>query len=395
MTTVRVSAAVMTHPRRARLAEGLARRTGIPCVVADPEPAGRPNALRTSAEAWSRTTDDATHHLVVQDDIEPSAALLSTAHKAAARFPGRAIAFYTNWDCRNASAVRLAALAGAGWVSAIDGEYTPTLALLLPGRHARGFARYARRLVPTHTDDDEVMTEYLAAREVPVLLSVPNLVDHLDVTSIAGNNPEGERRACCYAPGQVPASGVLTGFTAVPHFRAGQLRVLVRGDGRPPRWTSTPWTTAGESLGVDIVRLEDDWRAWQGRSPEATALADRFGTTALRSLWAAGFLLGHAARTLGTGRDPVAGLRSEALRTLAVGGLLTLTRDTGAGETAHRLRLLADSGARSGEKAAATRGFVPHARATAQAPSGETPGGEREAPAEGTPRGERDCTPSS
>jgi hypothetical protein len=41
---------------------------------------------------------------------------------------------------------------------------------------------------------------YLRAHQVPALVKVANLVEHLDLPSTVGNNWMGHRRAACYLP---------------------------------------------------------------------------------------------------------------------------------------------------------------------------------------------------
>jgi hypothetical protein len=67
---VSLSVAVMTHPRRRDHAQKLAAALHpYPVdIVLDPAPDGPPESLRTAVRAWA-AAGDATHHLVVQDDI--------------------------------------------------------------------------------------------------------------------------------------------------------------------------------------------------------------------------------------------------------------------------------------------------------------------------------------
>jgi hypothetical protein len=106
-----------TSPARLRL-DGLA-------IDSDPE--GPPSALRTALVAWSAVIPGASHHLVVQNDVDAAVELLEIVARAAARFPEEALVFYTNWHARNGAAARLAALAGAAWVRGVPDEFTPSL----------------------------------------------------------------------------------------------------------------------------------------------------------------------------------------------------------------------------------------------------------------------------
>ena len=135
---VRLSAVVMTHPRRRAAAEAL--RDLHPDldlgIVVDPDPDGPPDALRTARLAWSAVRDDATHHLVVQDDMRLIDGFAAHAARAAAAMPGQVLCFFTEWGSRTSHALRLATLEGASWVPVID-PYVPTTALLLPAEVAQ------------------------------------------------------------------------------------------------------------------------------------------------------------------------------------------------------------------------------------------------------------------
>lgn len=110
MTKPQVSSAVMTHPVRLAQAQDLAERLRLDGLALDPAPEGPPSALRTALVAWSAAAPEASHHLVVQDDVDAPAELLEIVTGAAARFPDEALVFYTNWHARNGAAARLAAL---------------------------------------------------------------------------------------------------------------------------------------------------------------------------------------------------------------------------------------------------------------------------------------------
>src|SRR5262245_1863058 len=69
---VRISTAVMAHPARREQAEQLQRRHPElnAEIVFDPDPDGKPATLRTAVAAWSRIREGATHHFVMQEDVQ-------------------------------------------------------------------------------------------------------------------------------------------------------------------------------------------------------------------------------------------------------------------------------------------------------------------------------------
>ncbi|MFJ7955777.1 hypothetical protein ACIQ62_05725 [Streptomyces sp. NPDC096319] len=357
MATARLSVTVMTHPARSAMASGLvALLGGEVTVVTDPEPGGAPNPLRTSVEAWAAFEEGATHHLVLQDDVVPSEDLLTVARAAAVRFPRSAVAFYANWDGPDGSAVRLGALAGAGWVEAIDEIYTPTLALMLPVEHAARFSEEARPIVPKRREDDAVMLDYLERHHVPVVVSIPNLIEHQGTESIAGNSAERWRSACSHRNLGVPGSDVLDGLNAVPHYREGATYALVLEGERAGRrvWRRTPWRRAEQALGVDAARVDSSWGAWSRRDQAARYVEGAIGPAAARELWAAAYLIGLASERLRPGGwTPDDKVRSAALSTLGVGGLIPVVKWHELEEARFVMHHLAMAGADHGASAAA------------------------------------------
>ncbi|AZM57454.1 hypothetical protein DMA15_04555 [Streptomyces sp. WAC 01529] len=196
-----ISAAVMAHPRRrteaARLARALSRWGAR--TVHDPRPDGPPTTLRTAWAAWGAIRPDATHHLVLQDDVELCRDFIERVESAVREHPDTPLAFYANWDSWNGAATRAAALRNERWVPAVPGEWTPTLALLLPRRDVTALLR------ATHPDgadpepDDVVLARELGARGRQVLISVPHLVEHTGHPSLIGNDTYGPRHSACFA----------------------------------------------------------------------------------------------------------------------------------------------------------------------------------------------------
>ncbi|WP_414939650.1 hypothetical protein [Amycolatopsis sp. cmx-11-51] len=221
----------MAHPRRREEAEALARLdpAGATRVVLDPEPDGPPMAARTTKLAWSSVPDDATHFLVLQDDVQLADGFFEHARKAAERLPDDAIAFYANWNSRNGAAVRMAAAAGADWATAVN-EYAPCLALMLPAEVARGYAGYAVR----NRDGwpcDVLMFRYLKALEVPIRIAVPNTVEHSGLPSVAGNDAHGLRRSACFSGTAPSAAGdVVAEHEVIPFHKHLTSECAVRGD---------------------------------------------------------------------------------------------------------------------------------------------------------------------
>ncbi|RJQ75890.1 hypothetical protein D5S19_31185 [Amycolatopsis panacis] len=268
-----LSGSVLTHPSRGEAAIRTAAQAppGALTVVTDPEPAGPPTAVRTMVAACESIPAGSTHHLVVQDDMLLAPGLFDRARAAIAAMPGAALALFSLWDSRNGGAVRLGALTGVRWVRAVN-EYTPCAALILPSAVAAGYVGYVRQRWDTWPEDI-LMHQYLRATGVPCFVSVPNLAEHDDPPSIAGNAFRGPRRSACYRPADRPGQEDrrLDALPAVPFFKNGVAQCVVRvPHADPPRWLhleTEPYLsglgarhlTAPRVRGLDPVAVQGTW----------------------------------------------------------------------------------------------------------------------------------------
>ncbi|MGI5402901.1 NAD-dependent epimerase/dehydratase family protein [Streptomyces sp. CA-135486] len=226
---VKLSGAVMTHPRRLEEAQLLAAVDvqGRIKVVVDPEPEGRPTALRVAPLSWECVDPDATHHLVLQDDVVLAEGFFDYAEQAAAAAGDEAVAFYAGWETRNGAVARLAALTGAPWAYTLQ-EHVPCYALMLPAEVARGYTRFQQEDEPGWPYD-VVVQRYLNARGIPVRFCTPSLVQHMDMPSLAGNAYHGLRQATLFADKAVESATYdSVRFPVVPFYQYGQARCAVQ-----------------------------------------------------------------------------------------------------------------------------------------------------------------------
>jgi hypothetical protein len=297
-----LSVVIMTHPARADRSLLIARK--YPkwdlSVVTDPDPDGRRGALRTARVAWRTITPGATHHLVIQDDVDFQPNFFEQVSVAAARHPDKALAFFAEWGCQTASVVRIAALRGASWAEVID-SYIPTQALLLPAEAAREAAEYLAT-VRDDTSDDGTMHEYLLKAGLPQLVSVPNLVQHLDLPSVSGNARMGPRRATCYSPalaaGGLRGDTAVTGLTRVPYYSwwAGRGETCIRADARSILWRIVPTAAMlADDLRVTSSSLQSACTAGLAEISPGFREAGLVDEATIRHLWFAAFGLGVAA----------------------------------------------------------------------------------------------------
>jgi hypothetical protein len=318
---VRLTGAVITHPRRAAAARALVASApaGFLELVLDPDPDGPPNGLRTSIRAWSEIPAGSTHHLVLEDDARLAPGFRAQAERAAAAAPEAAIVLYNNWSSRNGAAVRLGALAGARWAAPVA-EYTANVALILPADVGAGFGDYARAHGGTWPDD-VILARYLADAGVRTYMTVPNLAQHGELPSISGNELHGLRLSACYAPPPQDADWSLDRVVepdAVPFFKFGVAQCSIRSGGG---WLTVGSDRASARLGVDPDRCAKEFDAALSE-PAVRPLADLLAAGRLAAHWWTGYALGLlAARHRSPARwahDPPA---AEAVGTIGPGGL--------------------------------------------------------------------------
>ncbi|MFI5617966.1 NAD-dependent epimerase/dehydratase family protein [Streptomyces sp. NPDC051567] len=307
---VRLSGAVMTHPRRIDAARLLAETdtAGRIRVVTDPQPEGPPTALRSAALAWDAVEPDATHHLVLQDDVVLADGFFAYAEQVAAAVPHEALAFYTGWEGRTGAATRLAALAGQEWTYAVE-EHAPCLALMLPADVARGYAAFAAE----HGSGwpyDVVVQRYLNALGVPIRVSVPSTVDHSEVPSIAGNSTHGWRQAALFTDrATAPTAYDCAQFAVVPFYQYGDARCAFR------RGADAQWEYIETERYLRRLGLAESCRASfvaAGPSPLPERVA--------RAVWETGFAMGVVVASV-TAEPPSAEAARAVMDTLGPGGL--------------------------------------------------------------------------
>ena len=289
-----VSGAIMAHPARREPAQLLSRVLDGTPVVFDPHPGGS-NSLITARSAWASRTEDSTHHFVVQDDVLATPALLTEMNYAAAAFPDAAIAFYANWDSFTGAMARLALMAGCGWVEFVRWEYFPTLATMLPARYADAYVAFAEEVSKVHFEDDEVLFDFIRMHNIESYVSVPALVEHGAMESLAGNPV---RKAAVYADGMSPEpvrrNRVAHSITMCPFFWRGTPYTFIRsGELNDHAWRYVHWHASAPRLGLDVDALRGKFDAEFGFTRSHNEAEQEF----LFSLWAMSLLLGLLPRT--------------------------------------------------------------------------------------------------
>ena len=201
-----ISVALMTHPRRQDLVkEFCATHSDIPIeIVVDPLPDAASSdgaALRTSLLAWdrARSNSNATHHMVLQDDIILHDDFIPAVTAMTGAMPQSALSLFSEWRSPTSTAVRIAALSGQSWATVLN-WYIPTEALILPTHVASNFRSYvAKHIDALETPDDVAILQYLHDIGCEPLVAAPNIVQQLEVESLVGNIYPAARLSGCYS----------------------------------------------------------------------------------------------------------------------------------------------------------------------------------------------------
>lgn len=174
---------IQHHPNRVHLLPELRRTIGLPlAVVADPDPEGKPSALRCYRECVTRPAVGYTHLVILQDDVTVCADFDVAVGRVLTAYPDRMVALFVA-GAPPASARRAvrASAAGAPIVELCAGDWVPTVALAWPVKDAAEFARYLTRVDEEHWADDPIVGGWVRRTRRSVLATVPSIVQHPDV----------------------------------------------------------------------------------------------------------------------------------------------------------------------------------------------------------------------
>ncbi|MFD7161121.1 hypothetical protein ACFV9C_41510 [Kribbella sp. NPDC059898] len=269
---MKISASIMTHPRRLERAEGLAAQlaTLSPTVAVDPAPDGVPSALRAAAVAWGAAGDEG-YHLVVQDDVTICADFESRL-RALSDSDCDVVSLFADWGSSNGQAVRLAAMHGYG-VAPIFQPSVPPQAMLMRAGSAQTFAQHCVEAVERgETRDSKLLWEFCRSRDLAVGICVPNLVQH-DLTHEPslwpGKVERGPIRSALFADDlehwPPMMSGADTSIDLLPYIgwqAEARVTTQARLDEPTEETAALDWLTARGWEGRDLVNeFERIWRA--------------------------------------------------------------------------------------------------------------------------------------
>ncbi len=194
--SIRLSVAITNHPSRRLLAEQIAEKVSadgrsVEIVVDEYLEGVWPNARR----CWESYGIDATHHMVLEDDIAVCEDLVEGLEEALTYVPRRCVVSAYNHK-RFIKEVRES---GSSW--AISSWHTAQ-ALILPVNLIEEFLAWVDRYVKPHVMPGDVrLSAFAYYNEIPVYHTVPNLVEHLghEATTVRSRRPKEHIPGLSYA----------------------------------------------------------------------------------------------------------------------------------------------------------------------------------------------------
>lgn len=177
VVSVAVMHAAFDSRRRGMLSELLPRLSGGWASVTIVEDHDRVGPWPTARRAWLSAAPEATHHVVVQDDVLPCDDFFEHMRAALAAAPDSMICAYSNNRLAQAPEV-----ATSSWVYIPDNAWGQCLAM--PSSRARHYVEWCDQHVPmSYPHDDGRFHLYACSQHMPVLCTQPSLVDHLGADS--------------------------------------------------------------------------------------------------------------------------------------------------------------------------------------------------------------------
>lgn len=194
MGDVRLSVAVMAHPKRAEMVEDLLTRLDRPAeVVWDQVNDRHETGLRSLLAA----DPSATHHLVVQDDALPCEDLVAGAERALSHVPaGHPVSFYVGRVRPFRQAIERcvrAAGPGTSWLRFAGPYWGP--AIVVPTGDVEALADWWAGPGSKIQNYDRRIARFYKRRGLDCFYSWPSLVDHRGDDSLAGHGKGSRRRA--------------------------------------------------------------------------------------------------------------------------------------------------------------------------------------------------------
>lgn len=198
---------IQAHPARRELAEVLLGCLGRGEIVYDTNEEGPRNPWLTYRRCLARGVELGGHTLIVQEDVIVCGNFLAGVERAIAAKPDNPLAFFVpGKPPAYINAIYTARRDGRAWAELPLGTWCPVVATAWSSYLAENLLEWTKSNVPpAWRADDEICGRFLAWAGVPVLASVPSLVEHPDtVPSVmnghkrVGDGRDPGRRAYFY-----------------------------------------------------------------------------------------------------------------------------------------------------------------------------------------------------
>lgn len=191
------------------MAEALAERVGGE-VVFDPDPLGYPSPWRTYRHALTLTPENASHRVVIQDDAHVCVNFTEALeHVVAARPDSPIVLFVAGHPKEHVRVLMRACDRDEPFAVLPPDQWVPAVAVIWPVGVIRPILDWVdEQDYPVQfRADDEILGRATRALSIPILCTVPSLVEHPDITpsimgkyrSKAGEDPN--RVAACFIDG--------------------------------------------------------------------------------------------------------------------------------------------------------------------------------------------------
>src|SRR6266404_5724186 len=200
---IRLSIAIQHTPARADdpVFKQLVSDLPMATVVTDPDPQNDyASTWRTYRECLRSTPFNATHRLILQDDVRVCRNFVKGVEAAIQSRPDSLLSFFISMMPQySATANAQAWDRGDAWSALDTREWTPSQALCWPAFLIGPMIRHAdaNPIMGSYTADDQVVGQFLRGRGMNALASVPSLVQHVhaEQTSLDGSvNRVGDHR---------------------------------------------------------------------------------------------------------------------------------------------------------------------------------------------------------
>ncbi len=153
-------------------------------MVADPGGDGKSDAWRAHRACLEAIHGEATHLLVVQDDLLPQPDFAQRVHNAIAAHPESVLLAFVPGFPRERRILMLAHKQKQQYAPFIIGAYLPTVAIVYPREVAEGLLAWAdqsgkdRYRRPLRGADDGIVANYCRIRRIHPLALVPCAGEH-------------------------------------------------------------------------------------------------------------------------------------------------------------------------------------------------------------------------